>query len=368
MESGKKPVIRGQAPGATDFANYFSLYGHLFHQKEMLEDSVRMEAYQSAILGNEINFSGKTVLDVGTGSGVLAVFAAQAGAKHVYAVEATDAAKFAQSVVTSCNLGHKITVIQGLVETISLPEKVDIIVSEWMGCFLLRESMLDSLLDARDRFLKPDGALYPSHASMYIAPAKCVEKSRQLAEYHNAMSEWYTFTEDAKSAYKMNFECLAKTFEMEVNNHLLRTAHNLDLDPEDLLGPPCCIKEIDLLRATRKDVESVSSDFNMQISHESSEGAEMSAFVGWFDVKFNGSPHNPSLVEAEFSTAPHEDWSTHWGQQGFLVHPSFTVCDGDNVFGHIEMTRKPANPRLYDVSVTYRHGIGPEQRCTYNLD
>lgn len=50
-------------------------------------------------------------------------------------------------------------VIQGLMENLELPEKVDIIISEWMGYFLLRESMLDSVLVARDKFMKPGGSM-----------------------------------------------------------------------------------------------------------------------------------------------------------------------------------------------------------------
>ena len=73
---------------------------------------------------------------------------------------------------TALQLGGVISVIQGTIETVELPEKVDIIVSEWMGYFLLRESMLDSVLVARDKFLKPGGALYPSHARLYVAPIR----------------------------------------------------------------------------------------------------------------------------------------------------------------------------------------------------
>lgn len=54
-------------------------------------------------------------------------------------------------------------------ETVALPEKVDIIVSEWMGYFLMRESMLDSVIAARDKFLKDGGSLYPSHCRMLMA-------------------------------------------------------------------------------------------------------------------------------------------------------------------------------------------------------
>ena len=75
-------------------------------------------------------------------------------------------------------LSHVVTVIQGTMESVDLPEKVDIIISEWMGYFLLRESMLDTVLHARDKFLKPGGALYPSHARLYLAPA-CVPHTPQ---------------------------------------------------------------------------------------------------------------------------------------------------------------------------------------------
>ena len=65
----------------------------------MLEDHKRTGAYYQAVMQNRRQFEGKVVLDVGTGSGILALFAAKAGARKVYAVEATSMAKFAKDLV-----------------------------------------------------------------------------------------------------------------------------------------------------------------------------------------------------------------------------------------------------------------------------
>ena len=80
-------------------------------------------------------------------------------------------AKHAERLVEANGLAGVVKVLQAPMEDAVLDEKVDIIVSEWMGYFLLRESMLDSVIVAREKWLKPDGALFPSHATLYVAPA-----------------------------------------------------------------------------------------------------------------------------------------------------------------------------------------------------
>jgi protein arginine N-methyltransferase 1 len=162
------PIMQGnEADKAADFANYFCSYSFLYHQKQMLMDHNRMRAYHSAIMANKSMFQGKVVLDVGSGTGVLSMWAAQAGAAKVYAVEFTDMAKFAKQMVDKNGLSEVIEVIQSSAEDLELNCKVDIIISEWMGYILLRESMLDSVIRARNKWMKPDGAMFPSHATMF---------------------------------------------------------------------------------------------------------------------------------------------------------------------------------------------------------
>lgn len=111
------------------------------------------------------------MLDIGAGTGILSIFAARAGAKHVYAVENAEIAGFAKEIIAKNGLSDKITVLKGKMEEVELPvPKVDIIISEWMGYFLLYEGMLDSVLFARDKYLdKKKGKMLPDRAQIFFA-------------------------------------------------------------------------------------------------------------------------------------------------------------------------------------------------------
>ena len=141
-------------PCSADY--YFDSYAHFGIHEEMLKDEVRTRSYMNSIIQNPHLFKGKVVLDVGCGTGILCMFAAKAGARVVIGVDCSSIIDQARDIVKANKLDHVITLIKGKVEEISLPDgidKVDIIISEWMGYFLLYESMLETVLVARDKFL-----------------------------------------------------------------------------------------------------------------------------------------------------------------------------------------------------------------------
>jgi protein arginine N-methyltransferase 3 len=154
----------------------------------MIQDRVRTSTYAKFILANPAIFRDAVVMDVGCGTGILSLFAAKAGARQVLAIEASDIAEKARHIVKTNGLEDIITVIKGKVEEITLPEgieKVDIIVSEWMGYALLYESMLDSVLHARDRFLKPGGIMAPSQCRMNLGLCDASEVCKDRIDFWN---------------------------------------------------------------------------------------------------------------------------------------------------------------------------------------
>jgi len=156
-----KPVRQATDDGLDEhedvpYASSYSNYGiHL----EMLQDKVRTETYMKSMLENSEYFKDKVVLDVGCGTGILSMFAAKAGAKLVVAVDMSGVIDQAKQIAEENGLKDKIVFVRGKMEEVQLPvDKVDIIISEWMGYFLLYESMLDSVIYARNKYLKEDGS------------------------------------------------------------------------------------------------------------------------------------------------------------------------------------------------------------------
>lgn len=336
----------GVVDKGVDFANYFCTYAFLYHQKDMLSDRVRMDAYFNSVFQNKHHFIGKTVLDVGTGSGILAIWAAQAGARKVYAVEATKMCEHARQLVKANGLEGVVEVIEGSIEDVTLPEKVDVIISEWMGYFLLRESMFDSVICARDRWLKPTGVMYPSHARMWVAPVRSRLVDQKMNDYDAAMEDWCSFVDETKHSYGVDMSVLTGPFTEEQKKYYQQTSLWNSLHPEQVIGTPAIVKEIDCLTATVDEILTIKANFSSLISMENTR---FCGFAGWFDVHFRGRGEDPAKNEIELTTAPSVQNSTHWGQQVFLLHPPLRTTEGDNMDVSFVMNRSKENHRLLEV-------------------
>jgi SAM-dependent methyltransferase len=134
----------------------------------MALDRVRNDAYARALAAVVTRDS--VVLDLGAGTGIHGLIAARLGAKRVYLVEPEDIFAVAQEVVRENGLEDVVRCLQGRVEDLELDEPVDVIVSAVTGNVLMGEDLLPVLFRARDRWLRPEGVLIPSAATVFVVP------------------------------------------------------------------------------------------------------------------------------------------------------------------------------------------------------
>ncbi|KAK2167381.1 hypothetical protein LSH36_28g01036 [Paralvinella palmiformis] len=187
LKAIKEGSVFNKRTDAASAEQYFQFYSYLSQQQNMMQDYVRTSTYQRAMLNNTADFEDKVVLDVGAGSGILSFFAIQAGARKVYAVEASSMVQHCEKLVKSNQLENKIEVISGKIEEIEIPEKVDVIISEPMGYMLFNERMLETFLHAK-KWLKPGGKMFPTQGDLHVAPF--TDDSLYMEQFSKA-NFWY---------------------------------------------------------------------------------------------------------------------------------------------------------------------------------
>jgi protein arginine N-methyltransferase 2 len=310
---------------------YFRQYGKLDIHAEMLKDESRTKTYREAIKSHAKQFHNKIVLDVGCGTGILSFFAIEAGAAKVYAVEASNLADWTELVVSSNNLSDKIIVIKGKIEEITLPEKVDIIISEWMGTFLIFESMLESILFARDYLLKKGGFLFPSDANIYLSPISMDEL------YKEKILFWEKVYDIDMSA----FIPFAKKCSLE------KPIIDKPLNINNLLSSAVVIKSFELKTVPNYEpYEKTIKNFLFKIT----KAGNFHGFASWFDVIFRVSADDKNSIV--LSTSP-EFKDTHWHQILFMFDDPIYVEEGTTIKGTIRYQRNPELLRHLIIEINF---------------
>ncbi|XP_021108422.1 histone-arginine methyltransferase CARM1 isoform X2 [Heterocephalus glaber] len=321
----KEYSVFSQRTEEASAVQYFQFYGCISQQQNMLQDFVRTATYRSAILQNHADFRDKVVLDVGCGSGILSFFAVQAGARRVYAVEASSVAQHAETLVKSNRLSDKIIVLHGKIEEVSLPENVDVIISEPMGFMLFNERMLESYLHSK-KWLKSNGMMLPTFGDIHLAP---FSDDHLYMEYYSRANFWYQTCFFGIDLSSLQRAALDEYFRQPAVD---------TFDISILMAQPVKYT-VNFMDAEEKDLHRVEIPFMFQMAHS----GLIHGLAFWFDVAFVG-----SLVTVWLSTAPTEPL-THWYQVRCLLQTPVFAKEGETLSGKVLLV---ANERQsYDVHI-----------------
>jgi SAM-dependent methyltransferase len=338
-----------EAPKEHEDGYYFDGYGHLSIHEVMLRDRPRTTTYQASLIENKAFLKDKVVLDVGCGTGILSMFAAQAGAKKVIGVDSSNIIESAKRIVRDNGFADKITLVRGRLEEVDLPledgEQVDVIVSEWMGYALYFENMLTSVMFARDKWLnKETGIVMPHSATIYIE-AMASEGGDDRVGY------W-------RDVYGFSMALLDEGIVKEAQVQYAEAKH--------VVSSRYLAHELDISVATNADLDFV-ADFELVITKDTT----VNSFVLSFDVLFTGKQAGGGSVagfqDFTLSTACEAD-PTHWKQTVLWLKPEYCMkcAAGEAVKGQIHYQRSVDNPRDYVLVLTWNFR-GQDNAQSFNL-
>ncbi len=282
-------LVSGKEHSGPERTGFSSLKPHI----EMLNDRARTGRFIKAIQAKVKK--GDIVVDLGSGSGVLAVAAAMAGAERVHAIEAGGMSDVIPELAKANGVGDKVFVHRGRSQQVNLPEKADVLVTETLGHEAFGEGLVENVIDARARFLKPDARLIPENVEVV---ARIYEPSREwFAQYCVSGIDEETWRSD----YGLDFSPLAKLGDSQFSIRQARP------------------QEISTWRAITKEVSMIHVDLNQL--KDGIIGAEQM-------VSIDHSSSNPVVVfsfrsglsdEHVITTVPEEaDGTNHWDNIVYL--------------------------------------------------
>jgi protein arginine N-methyltransferase 3 len=316
----KRKVLNGVASVPLEKDNdYFEAYSSYGIHHAMLSDRVRTESYRDAILKNSDIIKSKKVIDLGCGTSILSMFASQAGAETVYAIDQSEIIYQAMEIAQTNNFKN-IKFIKGRLEDVELPvDKVDVLISEFMGYFLFFEGMLDSVIYARDNYLKEGGFILPNRCTISLVGYGSDERYQEFISFFN-------------NVYGFNMKCMVKD--------ILTEGHVEKCDSENVITKPNIISELDIMTCDM-NYSNFTYDFHLEVI----KNKKLTSFVGYFDTFFD-LPQQP----VKFSTSPY-DTPTHWQQVVFYLDEPVDVKMGEIISGKIICQRDRKDLRSLKVEI-----------------
>ncbi|KAI3386944.1 hypothetical protein SNEBB_004290 [Seison nebaliae] len=326
-----------------DDNNYICSYEQLAMHETMINDKSRTSSYLKAIEENmrillekqtEIN-----VLDVGSGSGILSMFAAKSGATKVIGVEmAPSIGKVSESLIKKNNLNNKCQIVHGklednleLIEKSIDGKKFDMIISEWMGYCLVFEGMLDSVLFARDRLMKENGIILPNKANIHVV----LLDDEEL--YEKEIGSWY-------NKYDLDLSIFAEN-NLSIGNEYIA-------DEKTIISQSNSIGEIDIMKVNSPAPSSTNQiiyDMDSTNDYLITTDGVLRQICLYFDVQFE-----PSTIV--LSTSP-ANVSTHWKQIVLFVKTPINVKRDELVKLRIKLVRPKDNVRSVDIHVELNNKV-----------
>jgi len=198
---------------------------------------------------------GAVVLDIGCGQGIMSLIACRAGARKVYAIEPDDVIQVARDAVADNGFSERIEFIQAFSTEIDLPEKVDGVVADLRGIMPLEGQSIVSVVDARDRLLKPGGWIIPRRDTVWTALSCCP------ALHSSLINTWDT-------SFKFDFS--------QARAQCINSFRGTRLKPEDLITPA---QQWAVLDYTQIDNPSVSGKMSWRIDRD----ATAHGVAAWYD-------------------------------------------------------------------------------------
>ncbi len=280
---------------------YAKGYAELSTHRKLLDDELRNRKFKQAI--RQTVKAGDVVIDVGTGTGILAFYAVEAGARLVYAIDQHKSIlDVARKEAKKRGLADKIQFIQaGFLELSqdAIPQKADVVVSEMIAVFGLEEAILPLMLHAKN-FMKPGGKFIPRNLSLFVVP----------------------FQLEEELLHKISAPCLVKTPVNEVQFNRLSAAQKAGIiypcEPEKLL----CI-DFSLLNST---------ETKAQVQFKSSIETTLYGLCGWFETELD--------EQITLSNSPHCQ-AVHWNQMLFKLPTRYLIHKGDNISARFKSISEP---------------------------